>query len=303
MQIRRIIQLCGLGVSAIAMASSPVTYLSPSQVEAGGLLLSNPGLYIMTDDASSAAANIIISGANVVLDMNGKTISSNQNPVIDIEAQNVTVKNGTINQFSFTDAPQTGIGIASFVYAVINCVQVIGMPLYGIGVDAGATAFISGCKLLGNVGAGIGFAANTGTPTASWVTNCEISNGGDGIDVASGWIAYIDRCFASNNIGVGFNYETGASGVIKNSTAEFNGSWGFETATTTVQVRGNIGFGNAGTGGSSTADVNYNLDFTTYGYVQVVNGTQARVTNPASLAIDDIIDNISIVPVATILPV
>lgn len=288
MEIRKLVQLLSLTASTVAMASSPVIYLGQGQV-ASGYTVPASGTYILTDNVTINGP-ITLGYDDVVFDLNGKTINGGGQNIdaIDVTGLNVTVKNGKIryigsaNKGIYIEAGADDALVTDIV--VQNC---------GTGIDVNATnASINNCTALSN-GTGIEFQAGT----SGSVTNSEISySTSDGIDIDGGTTyVFISSCVANVNGGVGFNAQNTSEtslAIIKNCTAQGNTSWGFQTASNYAQVRGNIGFGNNGTGGAAGSDNNYNLAIGTLaipGYYPIVNGTQQA---PGAV-IDPVVDNIS----------
>ncbi len=299
MNLKKLLSLgCLLGIGSAT--ATPLFYVSPQEI-ASGATFSQPGKYILTDDATVTGA-LNITGTNVIFDLNGKTVTAGSalTFLVVVTSSNTVIKNGVLDGGGLTGA-LTGIvtepiAINNILLSGLNLVNFLNPPGIGINVQSNNTAVrIDGCQVLTS---GNGIIFNSGDK--GWITNCECSfNANVGFDFMSSYSSFVSNCVANSNGGVGFNVEGTSVVTIKNSSAEENGNWGFSVANTDSQLRGNIAFGNNGIAALGfvplEADNNYNLSFLlVLGYTPVVNGTQQA----AGLVIDPVIDNISIRPAA-----
>lgn len=174
------------------------------------LVIDQPGSYYLTENVVALENNpaILVTASNVTLDLNGYTVSGNQEVAdgdgIRIEGANVTVRNGTVR-----DADADGISCPN------------GGPITLINVNAlnnaegGAscsTMRVAGGNYSDNGTLGVG--GNKVLVTDVRATG----NGGSGIVLGSGSAAM--RSMSDSNQ-VGFNCSQG-TGLVTQSIAKFN---------------------------------------------------------------------------------
>ncbi len=276
MQIKRIVQFFALSASTIALATSPkVFYVNPSQIS-GGYTFSNPGTYVLTDDAIVTSS--ISLSADVIFDLNGKTLTADSTftpatALVLLNGNNTAVKNGLLDGGNPTSYAMFGVETAGgIINASVSGVTVVNVSTnnksIGIFVSgSGSTGVrIDACEVINSFSGLV-----VGNTDSCWVTNTECSfNMADGFDFGraggSTGRCFVSNCVANGNIAIGFNILFNSIVSVKNCSAEDNSSWGFQlsAANTTSQFRGNIAYGNGGTG----ADKNYSGSI---GFIAVSN--------------------------------
>lgn len=172
-------------------ASAESTLLAPESTEVGvrfvpinalgatTLVISTPGLYLLTDDLVFSPTNPIytagihVTSSDVTIDMASYTLSfAPPSPpfyaggiLIDTGATNVVVKNGTILNFSTYGILARDGGQYLFdELRVINCGPAPGVALPGGSITAGGIlgvssqdVVVSNCEIYQNAGFGVGF--------------------------------------------------------------------------------------------------------------------------------------------------
>jgi len=181
---------------------------------AGAITLSAPGYYVCAANITSSCesdALITITSPGVTLDLNGWTLSASGKVGVDIQASNVTIKNGRI------DGCSTGVQVATAVQAVVlrdltikNCTS------YGVRLEGLSCGLVHTVDCASNA---VGVAVTTGG--SSNATDIEVTNSvaqfstGDGfvfdVSGSSGGPLVVQKSVAFENGGDGFDVTQNAS--------------------------------------------------------------------------------------------
>jgi parallel beta-helix repeat protein len=221
------------------------------------LFISTTGVYCLTQDIDIGSSFIVISNADVVLNLNGHTISgSSSNGLILISSSNVTICNGSL----FSTDPNNAMGInvntarsniyihdltlsnfssglsfTSLSNSLIQRIHVINPTNFGINIGNSITnvsiedCIVDGIPTIG--GTAYSLLGTTGTTQPGVTLNrCIANRGGNYGFFIAGCSATLTDC-QSNSQGVGFNVLTNSTGgmnvIFKNCIAKANGFEGF----------------------------------------------------------------------------
>ncbi len=240
MKIKKIVQLIALSATTIVLAEvNPVYYLCQKQI-VNGFTMSNPGTYVLTDDATITGA-LNITGTNVIFDMNGKTITDNTGvTVFSLTGKNITVQNGTISGMAPNGGTTIGVLITHGPVASINGIDFINC-FYGVNVSGvtGATEVtIRNCTADSCENA---FYLNSDTEAR--IEACSVDSCANGFTFASSTKAWVNNCVANFGI-TGFFVNASSSVVVQNCKAYMNSSVNFQSdaSYSSALFLGNIAF-------------------------------------------------------------
>jgi hypothetical protein len=199
-------------------APHQVKFISNKHVNrAGGITITEPGLYILTEALNIDAGNgiLVIQAENVTLDLNGFTITANAEKTIPLsitQSDLVTIKNGTISggqgivmnaasgttleKLTLTYSLNTGLHMSDVHGVTINQCVVRDSAQAGIVADSGSTELILHVTTISDCqGNGFDLQAN-GIQLKDSVAQ---HNGGIGVNIANSTDAHIQRMIVDNN--------------------------------------------------------------------------------------------------------
>jgi hypothetical protein len=322
---KRIIWLLGLGLS-FQLLTVPLRLISPKEVNSTtGFVITSTGNYLLSDDVYvnvAVAHAIVISNSNVTLDLNGKTLASNNSGIrISTGFGNITIKNGTINGCS------TGLtidGSSSDIY--VEQMKFINQRTFAISSGVAQRLYIRNCTVSNCVNNALSF----NSLSDSELINTNISNTSSSVGIFASNCSRLrfKNMQISKNNNIGLLATSCDNFLIEDSLFNQNASYGLALVTTSSTlisgcifcgnsdsglligedsggnlVRNCTSYSNAGLGFSNAAaattllgNLAYNNTTRNYGtlglvsYIQVNNGAQMA---PGSV-IDPKVDNISI---------
>ncbi len=163
--------------------------------------INEPGLFRLL---GSVANQITISSSNVILDMNGNTVSGGQNGiVINNNLSNITIKNGNISTVSSN----------------------------GISVQSGCSNIVFENVSVKNATRAI-FCDNV---TNCILRNCQMNSSTTGFEAQNSSNMYLESCYARTNRNAGFS-------LINSSTCSFIGCKALATGRTNTSASGDASF-------------------------------------------------------------
>ena len=197
----------------------------------GPVTIAAPGSYYLTSSINVAGVPaVIIRASNVTLDLNGFTLSGNQDNLGIVMAGNtlnVVVRNGTIRNFAqgLLDAGVTTVSLSNLT--ITESLR------NGVGFDAGGIGvFIDGCTIVGNQQDGIIALGSTMVITNSTVAG----NGHDGIELSGSANVVIrgnrvdDNGRSGIHAAIDFAGDSAPTGTIVDNVLFHNGRYGIETS-------------------------------------------------------------------------
>lgn len=216
----------------------------------GVIIIDEPGSYYFTQNVSLTGGftdGVIINVDNVVLDLNGFTLSGDFNATqttddgitILSSLANIVIKNGVVRDWggngidafgcdncSFSDLRLEGNNLDGLIADLgVKVKDCIARGNQRDGFDLDDNSLISNCKAIGNVENGIR------TGQSCIIINCiATDNGIDGIDVAEG--TRVEACNASGNEAHGI--DAAIAGQVFNCIADRNGFNGIDLASSSL---------------------------------------------------------------------
>ena len=216
---------------AQASGHRSVRFIKNSQLtKSGGIVISEPGIYILTEALTiDAPIGILVQTNDVTLDLNGFTITSLFDQILPLvieESDTVLIKNGTfvggqgifvnasqgvtLDSIAVTYPTQNGIQMSGVLAALINNCVVRNGAQAGILTDTDSAnvvirnAIVSECQ-----GNGLDLQA-----TGLIVTDCNVQdNGGNGIAISNSAQAHLLRAVVDNNGGNGIAVDASVNGI------------------------------------------------------------------------------------------
>jgi hypothetical protein len=196
----------------------------------GSVTITAPGSYYLTSNINVARVPaIIISSANVTVDLNGFTLTGNLDNlgvVLAHDTLNVVVRNGTIRNFA------QGLINAGTTSVSLSHLTIADSLRNGVGFDAGSVGvFIDDCTIVRNQQDGILALGGTAVINNSTVA----SNGFDGIDLNGSASVVIrgnrvdDNGRSGIHAAIPFAGDSAPAGAIVDNVLVHNGRFGIET--------------------------------------------------------------------------
>jgi hypothetical protein len=192
-------------------------------------IITNAGSYYLTTNivATSAKSGIRILADNVIIDLNGFGLDGGGVGNVGIinfgiapQHQNITIRNGTIRNWS-----SRGIDMGSFaINVLIENILVRGCG--GSGIVGAENSVVRGCLAYSNGVtslAGAGISAGTGSVIVDCVANANGNGNTNSFGIAAGSACTISHCSASQNNGLnGGGISGGLYATVIDCTAGFN---------------------------------------------------------------------------------
>lgn len=174
-----------LHFEANASEKTVITSIPP-----GGITISSPGTYVFGNDITWSPAGdgqaILIQSKDVVLDLKGHTLRSettafNTIGIAALLSENLTIKNGTIENMAFKGIDCTACLGVLIKHITIDGLNIENTAVYtvpvGILINTSNTAMVSECIVKNiNVKTGSCAAIQMTATNNSWIWNCHVSN-------------------------------------------------------------------------------------------------------------------------------